>query len=177
MDINLWLENAATAGEPKLSSRANGPVTLQSRQDAVSPLGTRRSRIRPRSPSGSLLGELSPKRPRRYTAGPVRCDRQSSRVTSSISSVVLSASGLAEGRAKDQTSQLRYERRPRRKTRLDRYEPNQESEIQERHDTSRHHGTRKKRRSKRRRKHKAGTNLILGFHAANVPQDRLTVSH
>lgn len=63
-----------------------------------------------------------------------------------------------------------YERKPRRKTRVDRYDP---KVSEKRPHQSSETGNRHKR--KRRWKKKAGTTLNQDFYAPNVHQERLTV--
>jgi len=63
-----------------------------------------------------------------------------------------------------------YERRPRRKTREDRYEPkvSKKNEGKSQKDG--------KRSSKRKRMHKSGARLVYDHDAKNVSKNRLTVS-
>ena len=65
-----------------------------------------------------------------------------------------------------------YERRPRRKTREDRYEPKQVRKAKEKSATKKEPGKKDK---KWRRKESSGAALLHDFKAPNVSHDRLTV--
>ena len=67
-----------------------------------------------------------------------------------------------------------YERRPRRKTRKDRYEL-KESSGRERKNQSKKEGTEERNPKRRKRKEKSGATLLQTFSAGNVASDRLTV--
>ena len=74
------------------------------------------------------------------------------------------------------SAQALYERRPRHKTRKDRYEPKQSRaagiEVERKHD----HEELAPRGKKRKRKEKSGAAVMQNFEAQNISQDRVTVS-
>lgn len=81
--------------------------------------------------------------------------------------------------AESSTSSQRYARKPRRKTRPERYEPPSKP-VRERgkHAHGRPKGESKKSRRKSRRRigEQPGSGIVQTFHAKNVSRDRLTVS-
>ena len=69
-----------------------------------------------------------------------------------------------------------YERRPRHKTRQDRYELKDNNRDDEKTNQTTKKARREKRQKKHKRKEKSGAALMLDFTAQNVAHDRLTVS-
>ena len=76
------------------------------------------------------------------------------------------------------TSSQQYTRKPRRKTRPERYQPSSKV-IQERgkliHQSRKGESKKMRRKSKRKKREKPGTDMMQNFHAKNVSGDRLTV--
>ena len=70
-----------------------------------------------------------------------------------------------------------YERRPRHKTRLDRYEPTEDNRHGKQTKQTSKKDRGEKKQKKHKRKEKSGAALLHDFAAQNVAHDRLTVSH
>ena len=71
---------------------------------------------------------------------------------------------------------LSYERRPRHKTRQDRYELKGNNKDSEKMKQATKKDRGEKKQKKHKRKEKSGTALMHDFAAQNVAHDRLTVS-
>lgn len=80
-----------------------------------------------------------------------------------------------------ETASDKYERKPRRKTRPNRYQlkPTKEKKSKEHKGQTGRHGHEERKSKKRKRKRTARDNpasgWVMGFHAKNVAKDRLTV--
>jgi hypothetical protein len=86
-----------------------------------------------------------------------------------------SQSGCSENTESESSSQ-RYARKPRHKTRLERYEPKQHKEPAKHvHQSRKSESKRLKRKSKRKKGEQSDSGVAQNFHAKNVSGDRLTV--
>jgi hypothetical protein len=75
-----------------------------------------------------------------------------------------------------ESSSERYARKPRCKTRLERYEPKQHKEPAKHvHQSRKSESKRPRRKSKRRKREKSDSGVAQNFHAKNILGDRLTV--
>lgn len=81
-------------------------------------------------------------------------------------------------RSERSMSSKSYRRRPRRKTRSERYEPlSKDAKERGLHAQRRDKGESKKerRKTRRRKANRSGSGIVQSFQAKNVPRDRLTV--
>jgi len=163
MDIQRWLKDTC---EPRQKRVVN--ATYQPQQIDEPPVRQKRRRVLVAS---SQLGSepttvISPlKRPRRNSE------------TSSASSTSTSSSESSSSISEHQSDQ--YERKPRRKTRPDLYEPQSGSrKRQSRAKQSKKKKVKTKHRKtkKSRKEQNSGRALVNNFNAKNVPKSRLTVS-
>lgn len=129
----------------------------------------RERRTRRRSTSDSSLLDTRPRRKQ------ISAIEKEDDVENSACSNALHSAGHFSGSS---TSSQPYARRPRRKTRPERYDPTAK-DVNERgmHTRQRRKGESKKtkRKSKPSRAEKPGTGIVQSFQAKNVPRDRLTV--
>ncbi|KAF2468098.1 uncharacterized protein BDR25DRAFT_344409 [Lindgomyces ingoldianus] len=168
MDIRTWLADIELPERPPtLSEQLGLPPFLHPKGE--SPKEVRR---RKRSTSDSSLLDT---RPGRQIPPSIRhgADIDDSAEDSACSHAT-SALGDSAGNSK---SSHPYARRPRRKTRLERYEPTSK-DVKGRGKQvyqTRSGESRKTRRKSRRKKADQGVGLVQSFHAKNVPRDRLTL--
>ncbi|KAF2204474.1 hypothetical protein GQ43DRAFT_161168 [Delitschia confertaspora ATCC 74209] len=169
MDIHKWLEETQLPKQaPSLPDKVELPTFLHPKQNAEErPVGNRRRRKNSTSDS-SILDT----RPKRREPSPIQYERGEDDV--SVGSLASSRPSHSSGSG---PPSHRYARRPRRKTRLERYEPKRKTDK----ELGRHiHGKEKEeiRKSKCKSRHKSekkGTGNFQSFHAKNVPKDRLTL--
>lgn len=170
MDIQRWLNETELPEQPPSPAKRRDPAPrLPVKEFDQAPLGNRRRK--PSTSDSSLLESppqikkaqpLAPQKGSDEGADESACSDASRSSTSSESS----------------TSSDPYARRPRRKTRIERYEP-ASKHIKERGTHSRRHRKGEPSRTKRKRKRKVdnvGIGTVQGFQAKNVSKDRLTVS-
>lgn len=176
MDIRKWLDDIVLSEQPPSPRPPNGdppaPLLESHAPEALPKQGHRRKRKRSTTDSSLLHARTAqPKSPSPITKGP---DTDKSGDTTSRSH----AHQPPDPSSDSNSSSQRYARRPRRKTRPDRYEPKSKHAKGQGTHASRHRdreSKRKKKESTRNRAGKAGIGRIQSFHAKNVPQDRLTV--
>jgi hypothetical protein len=167
MDIRKWLnETVLPKQPPSPPDQRSLPPLLETGETEHAHRGKRR---RKRSTSDSSLLDI---RPRRKKTPPTD---DAADVEGSACSEAFHPASQSSGSSK--LSQ-KYARRPRHKTRPERYEP-AAKEVKERgtHTHRRRKGESKKakRKAKSRKAEKPGTSIVQSFHAKNVPSDRLTV--
>jgi len=170
MDIQEWLDKTVLPQQP--------PSPLEPCSEThppyVEPIGhashQRHRRRRPTSDS-SLLEALPP----RKKAAPVESEH---RLGADADESAESDASHPAAHTESSASSRPYRRRPRRKTRPDRYDP-VPKHVQKRgkhtQRLSKGESKRTKRRSRRSNVDKPDSAIVQGFHAKNVPQDRLTV--
>ncbi len=169
MDIRQWLEATNDPQDgPSLAEQLQLPSFLHRRPEAAEPTYKRRSQ-RKRSSSDSSFVEAndvrrdSPKRVRKHS----RTDLQTE-----------SSSGSSSLESGKSDSSDKYRRKPRRKTRPDRYEPKKDKKRQHERRKSEKDGKEPKhhkRRTGRRTKDKPTVWMATAINAKNGSKERLTV--
>ncbi|KAF2739198.1 hypothetical protein EJ04DRAFT_559992 [Polyplosphaeria fusca] len=165
MDIREWLDHTELPERaPSLPEQLGLPAFFQPKK--VEPAPKDRLRRRRRSVTDSSLLEAHP---HRRKALPI--ERQPD-----IDDSASDSHGGASPSGSSSSSQ-RYARRPRRKTRPERYEP--VMDVKERGTQLYRHrkneSNKVKRKARRRKGDKPGHGGIQSFQAKNVPKDRLTL--
>jgi hypothetical protein len=165
MDIQRWLDETVLPEQPPspADNHRKAPTLPAKKSEHV----PREKRRREPSTSDSSLLHIPPRRKQTPPTPQAGVDQSVDSSASSDASHPSSGSGSS-------TSSHRYARKPRRKTRPERYEPVKERGTHiHRHRKGESNQTR--RRHKRKNVEKQGTGIVQGFHAKNVPRDRLTV--
>jgi hypothetical protein len=170
MDIQRWLDETILPERP--TSPANkgkrNPVPLVKRPEQSSK-GKRRRK--PTTSDSSLLDTP----PQRKITPPVVSHARFDEIADDSASS--GASEPSSGSLSSMSSH-HYARKPRRKTRPERYEP-APKDVKERGTHIRRHrkgeSSKTKRRHKRKKVDQLGTGIVQAFHAKNVSRDRLTV--
>jgi len=169
MDIRKWLDHTISPLQhPSLPDQLGLPPFLRPRGD-VDELYESGRRRRKRSTSDSSILKIGRRRRR---DPPAECESERDHAGSCSDTPTPSHHSSASS-----PSSRRYARRPRRKTRLERYEPKQEyAKERGKHPSGGEKSApRKSRRKSRHQKETRGGGLVQSFRAKNVPQDRLTV--
>jgi hypothetical protein len=170
MDIRKWLEETVLPERPpSLSEQRHMPEFLRPKNAEKAPREKRRRK--PTSSDSSLLDA----RPVHKESPPVEEEADSRASTSeSACSDVYHHTRSSESSIASQP----YARQPRRKTRLERYEPASKHAKERGTQAGRHRKGKSdtKRKSRRKKGDKPKISLAQSFHAKNVPKDRLTVS-
>ncbi|KAH7087047.1 hypothetical protein FB567DRAFT_444090 [Paraphoma chrysanthemicola] len=171
MDICKWLNETEVADQSLNSPQPPGHDFFH-RVEKPKPV-FRQKGTPTRSRSDSSLLEPQPQSHRAPLARPKPLTEQPSD-TDAYSKVSCPSRG---GSAESESSSQRYARKPRRKTRLERYEPS--SKKQERGKYVHHSRKGESKKSRRKSKRKKGEGPANGtadtFHAKNVSGDRLTL--
>jgi hypothetical protein len=172
MDIQRWLNDTELPEQPP------SPASPAKKRDAAPNLPNQRpdkasgeKRRREPSTSDSSLLDAPPQRKKKQPAAPQAILEESS--DGSASSDVSHSSTGSEGSASSQP----YAHRPRRKTRLERYEP-ASKHVKEQGTHIRRYRKGEPSRAKRGRKRSRVDNVgaVQTFQAKNISKDRLTVS-
>ncbi|KAH7076838.1 hypothetical protein BKA63DRAFT_291321 [Paraphoma chrysanthemicola] len=171
MDIGKWLDETEDAEQSLNPPRPPGHDFLR-RVGKPKPM-FRQKGTPTRSRSDSSLLEPQPQSHRAPPAHPKPLTEQPSDADA-YSKVSCPSRGDS---AESESSSQRYARKPRRKTRLERYEPT--SKKQERgkyvHHSRKGESTKSKRKSKRMKGEGPANGMANTFHAKNVSGDRLTL--
>jgi hypothetical protein len=173
MDIRRWLDETVLPEQPpspNLPEQLGLARFLHPKQPERASRGERR-RKRSTSDSSLLDTRTTCKEvPLATGAADVEEDAEDSGCSN--------ASSPADPSLESSASSQCYVRRPRRKTRPERYEPALK-DARERgmqvYRRGKGESTKKRRQSKRKKTDKPGVGLVQSFHAKNVPKDRLTV--
>ena len=169
MDIQSWLDQTVLPEQlPSPDEKRNAATNLQAKNHDQT-LGRRRER-KPSTSDSSLL-EAQPQHRRTLLVAP-QVALEKSAEASARSDESRSSTG-SESSASSQP----YARRPRRKTRLERYEPASKHVVERGTHTRRHRKgeSSRQRRRKRKKVDNLGIGFVQGFQAKNISQDRLTV--
>ncbi|KAI9692953.1 MAG: hypothetical protein M1822_004948 [Bathelium mastoideum] len=170
MDIDQWLQNTSAPEEKSLAARLGIPSFLQRANPEPASPRHKRKRHRP-SRDSSLLEEVvpqqadAPTRQQEAVADPIDSDSHSEISNRSAGTSVSAA-----------TSAALYRRRPRRKTKADRYDPKSAKPRKRREKTSDDRKEAKGGKKVRRSREKHGVGLVHTYHTKNVAADRVTVS-
>jgi len=170
MDIQKWLDDTAEAKAPPDSTETPGSNFFQ-RAEKPKPVFKEKHGRKRRQSDSSLLDPQphAHKAPPKESKPPTECSPDAS-LYSDASRPSRSDS------AESESSSHRYARKPRRKTRLERYEP---KPVKERgkhvHRSRKDESKQTRRKSKRKKVEKSGSAVAQSFHAKNVSRDRLTV--
>jgi hypothetical protein len=168
MDIQKWLNETADASAPPDPAQTAGSTFFQRPEKAKPVFKEKHAPKRSKSDS-SLLDPQPPTHkapPKRPKAPAEKSPDPSARSEASSPSHSESAGS--------ESSSHRYARKPRRKTRVERYEPKVVDERGKHAHRSRKDKSKKSRRKPTRKKgEQSGSGQ--GFHANNVSKDRLTV--
>ncbi|KAF2869443.1 hypothetical protein BDV95DRAFT_100711 [Massariosphaeria phaeospora] len=170
MDIRRWLDETVLPQQPPSPPEQRSLAPIPRREEPKQ--APKQKSRRKRSTSDSSLLDAHP---RRRKASPV--EHKSDIEESADEDACSDASKSSSRSSGSSTSSQPYARRPRRKTRPERYEPTSK-DIKERgtHLPRRGKGESKKtkRKSRRKKAEKPGAGMVQSFHAKNVPRDRLT---
>jgi hypothetical protein len=173
MDIRRWLDDTVDAEAPLSPQSKPGFPSLLRPERSKHHFEDARGRKRSKSDS-SLLAPQS-QLPNVPTSG--RSSPAYRSVGDSACSEV--SHPTHSGSAQSESSSQLYARKPRRKTRPDRYEPSSkqyEGRGKHVHRSRKGDGKKSRRASRRKKKgDKLGTGIEQSFHAKNVTSDRLTV--
>lgn len=170
MDIKKWLNETADARTPPGPGQTSATSFFQHPEKSRPVFDQKRAAKRKKSDSSLLNLQTSAKGtpPKRSTASTV--GRRAASEHSEASRPSQSDS------AGSKSPRHQFARKPRHKTRLERYKP---KHVKGRGDHA--HQSRKDESKKPRRKSKckkgdpSGSGIAVGFHAKNVSRDRLTV--
>ncbi|KAF2682781.1 hypothetical protein K458DRAFT_390697 [Lentithecium fluviatile CBS 122367] len=169
MDIQRWLDDTVLPEQPPCleSKRSEVPKVPANRSQPP-----KKKRGRKRSTTDSSLLEAPPQREKMPPIAAQEVVEESAEENASSN-----ASHTSSGSGSSMSSQP-YARKPRRKTRPERYGP-PSKDVKERGTHTRRHrkgeSSKTKRKHKRKKADKPGTGIVQGFHAKNIPQDRLTL--
>lgn len=170
MDIQKWLEDAMEAEAPIDPALALCPEFFQ-RRETPAPV-FKQKHVPKRRKSDSSLLEMQPHAHRAPPKKAKRPTESSPNPSTHSDSSRPSRSNFAES----ESSSHRYARKPRRKTRLERYEPKPDKERGKHvHRSRKDESKRTRRKSKRRKDEILGADVAQNFQAKNVSRDRLTV--
>ncbi|KAI9695632.1 MAG: hypothetical protein M1820_008479 [Bogoriella megaspora] len=170
MDINQWLRNTSAADEDRLAQRVGIPSFLQraNRETPSSPPKHKRRRERSPTRASSLLeAAVPPPQDASNAHQPLPLRDLEEQLQGGDSHVSHQRSSSISSGA--------YKRRPRRKTRADRYNAapkSHEKRCPSLQGEDRDGGSRKRKR--RRRVEKPGVGVVQTFQAKNIVKDRLT---
>lgn len=169
MDIQRWLDQTVLPERPASPPvvRIEAPIALPKKPEQAH----KKKRRRRHSTSDSSLLEVPP--PRKKTP-PITREAD---IDQSADDSAYSDASHPTSRSGSSTSSL-YARKPRRKTRPERYEPTlKDVKGRGRHIHRHRKGESKKtqRKPRRRKVDKPGSGIVQSFYAKNVPRDRLTV--
>lgn len=176
MDIQKWL---AETGSPTRAGRPDIEYfLLPKKEDSDFRAKRRRKRRRKRSSSdSSLLKAPSPEPPRKAIPASRQKSRAAQRPT--VTPQIDASRHAQRESVGSSIASQRYLRKPRRKTRLDKYvvEPDRQKQKDKLEPPSRKNPSKKLRRKRERCKDEKTYNWVgQEFHAENVAKDRLTVS-
>lgn len=168
MDINQWLQNTYAPEEQSLAARPGIPSFLQ--RVNPEPDSPRYKRKRQRSfRDSSLLEDAVSQQKETLGAGPeVFQDTLDDQSRGSDRSTTPTASAA--------TSAEPYNRRSRKKPKVDKYHPKSGRSKNQRQDISNGRKQAKAGKKVRRSKEKSGVGFVHTFRAKNVAKNRLTVS-
>lgn len=167
MDIHKWLDETVLPVRPPSSPNVpaqSSPVPFRPPRPSDTLLN--KGRRRKRSTSDSSLLHV---RTAAGGASPMR--RPADAVEGGDGGTTCSDADGPDSSSESGMSGQRYARKPRRKTRPERYGPAPKDDKRHQKGESR----KSKKRSRRKTAEKQGAGLVQSFHAKNVPQDRLTV--
>ncbi|KAF2426451.1 hypothetical protein EJ08DRAFT_681229 [Tothia fuscella] len=177
MDISKWLEETIeTAERPTLPDQLGFPAFLRPKdKPVVERSAQRHGKRKRRSADSSILGpEKSGIEPSRSKPGEVDSDDSIGPAHQNLHS----NPALAAEDASEEHSD-RYQRKPRRKTHLDRYNTKTPKDLTKDRGDDRKDRAQKSRNRKterKKRKDKSGlADVVHNFHAKNVPKERLTL--
>ncbi|KAJ4345250.1 uncharacterized protein N0V89_011380 [Didymosphaeria variabile] len=170
MDIHKWLSETVLPQQP--------PSPPEQREYHHAPCSEQPERIpkdkrrRKQSTSDSSLLDVPPQRKKRPTSGRVPSLKKEADETDHTDA------SHSPSRSASSISSEPFRRKPRRKTRPERYEPVlKDAKERGLHTQRRDKGESKRarRKSRRMKANNPGSGMVQGFQAKNVPQDRLTV--
>ena len=169
MDIDQWLLNTSAPEGEGLAARLGIPSFLQrANPEPIRPTHKRKRSQPPRE--SSLLEEtVSLQRDASEAHQGALQEALESGSPSRASSRAVSTSVSAV------TSTGLYKRKPRKKTRVDRYDPKPRKSKRRRQTKREDREETRNRKKSRRSKEKHGSGVIQAFRAKNVASDRLTV--
>lgn len=170
MDIQNWLDETVKADAPPGPANTSGPNFCHC----------------PKKPELVFDQQCAPKRVKSDSSllVPQPCSRKALRKQSKLPNEDSSDVGAyseaprlsCNGSSGSESSSQRYARKPRHKTRLERYEPKQDTERGKHlHRRSKGESKKSRRKSKRKTGDKSGSGVAQSFNAKNVSRDRLTV--
>jgi hypothetical protein len=173
MDVRKWLDETVQPDHPQTLTKHSG---VGPREDSKkpAPVASKRRR-RKRSKSDSSLLDVSPQRQEThaYQQKPPTEHRAAESACSEASHDTCSVSSGTS------TSSQQYARRPRRKTRPERYDPLAKpvyERVKHAHRNREDESKISRRKSKHKKRNKSGSGMVQSFQAKNVTGDRLTVS-
>jgi hypothetical protein len=170
MDIQRWLNETVEAGPLPSQDQTVNSAFFHPKEKSRPVFKERHARKRAKSDSSLLVPQphmqtASPKKP-----NPLTEEEVDAAVHSEASRPSRNSSTESE------SFNHRYARRPRRKTRPERYEPQQNKERgKHTHQSRKGESKKPSRKSKRRGGEKSDSGIAQNFHAKNVSRDRLTV--
>lgn len=169
MDIHKWLDETILPRQAHALPEQLGLAPFLQPKKGIEEGHGRKKRQTKRSTSDSSILDS---RPKRRKDPPIEYESEAEQASAcSVASIPSRHSSPSN------SSSRRYARRPRRKTRLERYDPKPEDAKGRRRQLSgrEKRGSRISRRKSRLRPEQLGTSRVQGFHVKNVPQDRLTL--
>jgi hypothetical protein len=170
MDIQKWLSEIVDTEAPSVPAQTSRSDFFHRAEKPRSVFDEQCAQRRSKSDSSLLvlqphLHEAPPNEPKNSTE-----NRADVRAGSEVSHSSRSETTESE------SSSRHYARKPRRKTRLERYEPKQHKEPAKHvHQSRKSESKRLKRKSKRKKGEQSDSGVAQNFHAKNVSGDRLTV--
>jgi hypothetical protein len=172
MDIHKWLEETAEATAPQDPAQTLGATFFQRPEKSNPVFKDQRAAKRTRSDS-SLLDP----QPHTQRESPLAKRSKLPTKAKPVSGASSEASHPSQiDSAESESSSHRYARKPRRKTRLERYEPKPvEERVKHVHPSRKGESKKARRKTKRKKGEHSGSGIADGFHAKNVSGDRLTV--
>lgn len=172
MDIHKWLEETAEADAPRDPAQTLGATFPQRPEKSKPVFKDKRAAKRTRSDS-SLL---EPQPPTQRENSPAKRSKLSTEEKPVPGAHSEDSHPSQSDSAESESSSHRYARKPRRKTRLERYEPKPvEQRVKHVHPSRKGESKKTRRKSKRRKGEHSGSGIADGFHAKNVSGNRLTV--
>jgi hypothetical protein len=171
MDIHKWLEETAEAKAPLDPPRVPGQDFFHRLENPKQVFD--RKGAQKQGKSDSSLLEPQPQSHQAPLARPKPLTEQPSGASAYSKTSHPSHCDSTDSESASQ----RYARKPRRKTRLERYEPSfkQKERGKHVHQSRKDESKKSRRKSKRKKGEKAGSAIAQTFHAKNVSGDRLTV--
>lgn len=176
--IRKWLNETVLPAQPpspELADQIDPPPVLSPPPAATSPKQRWRKRRGTSSDSSLIQARTArvPPSPIRRRAGSV------DGVDEDVCSDTYQPPGHSSGSSRSSSSSShQYARRPRRRTRLERYEPGSKAAKERGKKKNRHskgESTKTRHKSRRKKRQNPGAGLVQSFHAKNVSQARLTV--